>query len=773
VNHTTIPTELKELPNWVCYRLEIREDKPTKVPYCPSGAKAKANDPSTWAGFDACLRAVKEGGFDGIGFQFARPYVGVDLDKCRSRITGRIEEWAQSIIARLHSYTEISPSGTGVHILLKGALPAGRRREGNVEVYDSGRYFTITGDHIEGTPLTLEDRTRELSELHAELFPHLQSELPNPRPVMNLADDEVLRKASAAANSSRFVGLWNGDWKSQGYSSRSEGDAALCSILAFWCGGNESRIDSLFRQSGLMRDKWNRDDYRLRTLTLAMSMTRESFTPKPVEAAKPALVPKNIPQLDNQDNLYDPMADYEMTDVGNGRRFVDKFKNQARYCPEEKIWYVWDGVRWNKDIENGIQELAKTIRADLVGWAKENPEKYKFANRAGMMERVSAMIRAASSDPDIVMHKAQFDAHDHLLNCRNGTVDLYTGELHPHDRNLFLSQLCPADYVPGFTHPVWTDVLAAVTRNHSDLAPFLQRFVGYVAQGNKGEELVVIFFGKGGTGKGTFLGTIEKTLGGDFVRNIAAASLLKQDRTGGGASGDIARLEGARLAIASEFDRNSRLNAGLVKLISGNDTMVARQLYEREREFPPQFQLVFQTNHRPKFDSADTGNQRRYIEVPFDNVVSKDPLVKVDTGLKKRLASDEEVHRAVLAWIVEGCVTWKANGLQIPECVRAATEALNRSNDVLNEFFTACLVLEERAMTTVTEMREEYKRYCSENGEDKLFTAQVFNSMLKDRGLEYGEKKLHGKVTKVWYGSRLRSEDEAERPFNPGLTRVK
>ena len=128
-----VPNEIKALPNWVCYRMEDRagQSKPTKVPYNPTtGDHAKANDPLTWTDYEACVAAVEGGEYDGVGFEFGSGYVGIDLDHCREAETGEIEDWAQDVIAHLDSYTEISPSGTGVHIILKGSLPPGRRRDG-------------------------------------------------------------------------------------------------------------------------------------------------------------------------------------------------------------------------------------------------------------------------------------------------------------------------------------------------------------------------------------------------------------------------------------------------------------------------------------------------------------------------------------------------------------------------------------------------------------------------------------------------------------------
>jgi len=156
-----IPPELKALPQWVVWREEIREGKKTKVPYQPRNPKRKASStkPDTWGTFEQALNVAKTNGFGGIGYVFSveDPYCGVDLDHCRDPVTGEIAQWAWEIIRRLNSYTEISPSGTGVHILIEGTVPPGGNSKGlpgggKVEMYSQGRYFTMTGHHLGGTP---------------------------------------------------------------------------------------------------------------------------------------------------------------------------------------------------------------------------------------------------------------------------------------------------------------------------------------------------------------------------------------------------------------------------------------------------------------------------------------------------------------------------------------------------------------------------------------------------------------------------------------------
>lgn len=143
-----IPEELRKLPQWVGWRSEMRADKWTKVPYDPhTGRRASSVDPSTWGYWDVAMKRAIDDQMDGIGFVFAKGggHVGVDLDHVRDPETGGLEDWALAMIRKLDGYTELSPSGTGVHIIVRGALPPGRRRKGPIEMYDSGRFFTMTG----------------------------------------------------------------------------------------------------------------------------------------------------------------------------------------------------------------------------------------------------------------------------------------------------------------------------------------------------------------------------------------------------------------------------------------------------------------------------------------------------------------------------------------------------------------------------------------------------------------------------------------------------
>ncbi len=257
----TIPTVLKAHSQWVLWKLEQDGTRWTKVPVCPMTLrKASSTDPDTWSDYTTVVMAAEKAEEHGIGFVFTREagIVGIDLDKCRNVETGAIEPWAQEIVRSLNSYTEISPSGTGLHIYLRGTPPGRGRKKGKIEAYSTGRFFTLTGNHLPGTPLGVEERHTELLAFHAQHFgadsSTEQSAPENGARHSGMTDDEVLTKCRTARNAAKFEALWGGD--STGFPSHSEADLGLLGILRFYT-QDPQQLDRLFRRSGLMRDKWD------------------------------------------------------------------------------------------------------------------------------------------------------------------------------------------------------------------------------------------------------------------------------------------------------------------------------------------------------------------------------------------------------------------------------------------------------------------------------------------------------------------------------------
>ena len=231
---SVMPEELKKLPQWVLYKAE---GKKGKVPYQPSGERAKVNDPKTWITFDEAVAAYKAGGFVGIGFVFTKddPYCGIDLDGCRDPSTGEIAPWAQEIINLMSSYTEVSPSGTGVHILVRATLSSARKTK-DIELYDHARFFTTTGDHLAGTPLTIEDAQEVATALWNDLTAKQGGPVGKVHPVSESsidwdADPESIRDRveKLIADDPKFRDTWNHDRDDLSDPSLSGYDLALLS----------------------------------------------------------------------------------------------------------------------------------------------------------------------------------------------------------------------------------------------------------------------------------------------------------------------------------------------------------------------------------------------------------------------------------------------------------------------------------------------------------------------------------------------------------------
>jgi primase-polymerase (primpol)-like protein len=304
-----IPAVLKDRPQWVLWRGTDRVDRTTgglklnKIPIDPQSMhNADTTDPRTWGSFAHCVAALPvaletwqdddppgyRGG--GLGFVFTDddPYCGIDLDGCVHAATGQVAAWAQTHVAALASYTEVTPSTTGLHILVAGTLPPRGRKKGEVEIYSTVRFFTMTGWHLAGTPTTIAHRQDAVRTVHAAIFgPQPALQPPRTRVAVALAESVVLDKARTARHGDRFTALFAGDWT--GYASQSEADLGLCVRLAFWT-PQAAQIDQIFRRSGLMRDKWDEKrgalTYGQRTIQEALARQTDHYGPAQ-EAAGP------------------------------------------------------------------------------------------------------------------------------------------------------------------------------------------------------------------------------------------------------------------------------------------------------------------------------------------------------------------------------------------------------------------------------------------------------------------------------------------------------
>jgi hypothetical protein len=308
------PVEAVQRDQWCLWRVEPgKNGSPTKMPYRPDGRKAASNDPKTWSTFAAVHEVLRRlpDLYGGVGYLFSAddPVCGVDLDVSLGP-DGNPQPWADEIIARFqNTYRAFSVSGIGLHVLCRAALPgkgrnfyvpdgptdpAGKRAQ--IGVFDQCRFFALTGRLYQESPLELADHQETIEWLLSMMERRRLRKPAEPTPVPGgLADAEILERARRAKNGPKFAGLWAGNWEGT-YGSQSEADLALCCMLTFWCGPDPSRIGALFRQSGLAREKWaEREDYRERTIQIAIDQTREFYRPKNRRSSPTTNTPAETP----------------------------------------------------------------------------------------------------------------------------------------------------------------------------------------------------------------------------------------------------------------------------------------------------------------------------------------------------------------------------------------------------------------------------------------------------------------------------------------------
>lgn len=751
VQFEKIPQHLKDNGQFCNWRYELRDGSQTKVPYM-SGTKRKANvdDTTTFVAFETAASAT---GYDGIGIRVCNGIVGIDLDHCME--DGNLLPWAQEIVDHFHTtYIEISPSGTGIRIfcLEPSSFDYDTQtyyiKKGNIEVYIPGhtnRFLTVTGNTINGA---------EVTETADALVWLLDTYMRRPTPPTlavaapgesYLSDDAVIRKASASKNGAKFTRLWNGDIT--GYKSQSEADAALVSILAFWCSGDRAQMDRLFRQSGLMREKWD----SLRGVDTYGNISIEKAVARMTDYYKP-IIPRSAAEDFSVDRLKElnPMdsSKYPWNDIGAGHIFADFFQDCLRYVPERKMWFHYaDGV-WQPDTGNlramkCCMELANLMYTFALEIKDEDKRKsyMKYASRwQSHANRVNILKDAQVHHP---ISYGSFDADIYIFNCKNGTLHIDTGEFTKHRSTDLLTKKSPVVYDPTAYSGRFASYIDEIMSGDADRAKFLQKILGYGLTGDTRHECMTILYGvTTRNGKGTLCESVLKVLGDYGCASRPETIAMKSYTNGSQPSEDVARLAGVRFVNIPEPGKGMVLDAAKVKAMTGNDTLNARYLHENSFDFQPQFKIYVNTNFLPVINDMTLFSSDRIIIIPFDRHFDEHSR---DTTLKRRFAEDG-VQSAILNWLLEGYRLLQSEGLFLPKSVKEATERYQHDSDKMALFFEDSLVADDTAEVMTARVYARYKEWCQENGTYpegmKNFKQglQAFAEVVRKRPKRGGEK---------------------------------
>lgn len=727
------PKELTDLKQWVCWKAlpdETRPGKIKKIPINPyTGGQAQSNNPGTWAEYEAAQAAAPN--YNGIGLMFANGYFGVDIDSAEAAIeeykNGDDNNIIGEFVHTLGSYAEYSISGRGLHIICKGKLPPHGRRKKNVEMYENGRFFIMTGHHA-SEYIDVADCTETIKPLHekyvgggAEPSTGTAKVIP-----LNLSQAEIIRLAEQSKQGRMFSDLYNGNWQNY-FTSQSDADMSFCNMLAFWCQRDEMLMDAIFRSSGLMRDKWNRKQsgstYGAITISKAVRDCRSIYEGREeyqitIGSTKTATAPVLNDKL------------YSFDDTGNAERLYDAFGESIRYNYVDKKWLYYDGRRWCYDstgaVKRMIDEVIEKMRHQLALYVRdaddeEEAEKQFLKHIKNSRSNKSKVAMMKETEHRIPILPAQLDRHSSVLNTPNGIINLQTGELLPHNPKRMLTKITHAEYTDKIDYPLWTQFLDTVFKGDTELIRYVQKAVGYSLTGEVTEQCTFFCYGDGRNGKSTFLDTISDILG-DYAINIQPDTIMVRKQSGG-ANSDIARLKGARFVTSVEPDEGMRLNEGLVKQLTGGDKVTARKLYGDEFEFKPEFKLWMGTNHKPIIRGTDTGIWRRIRLIPFTVQILED---KADKQLKHKLRQE---YSAILSWAVEGCLLWRREGVKLPKAVEESIREYRGEMDAISTFLAECTKFE--GSEKASEIYRAYKDWATTNNEYLMSSTKFGIEMAK------------------------------------------
>jgi putative DNA primase/helicase len=408
---------------------------------------------------------------------------------------------------------------------------------------------------------------------------------------------------------------------------------------------------------------------------------------------------------------------YHCTDTGNADRFYDQHKDDLLYCFKRKVWIVWDGKRWVIDYFDEVREKARaTLRsihheAALLEDEKTRKliQKHAFGSESASKE--DAMLK--KSQTLFRLKDIEFDQQPDLINARNGTIHLPSGELLPHDREHYLTRMVDIDYKPGATCPKWEAFLERVTQGDQDFARQLQKYMGYTLTGNPDEQVMFFLYGTGANGKSTFIETLQRIIE-EFAVRINIDHLLESRNPNTSPRQEILEMRGARMVVTSEVPSNHRLNESLIKDLTGGDTISARGIYQKKYErFKPTHKIWMVGNHKPKIYGEDEGILRRINLIPFECVIPEEERRRMSEVLAEFKAEEQ----GILAWMVEGARLYYEEGLGQVEAVKQATRLYREDLDVVGSFLDDCCQSGEYYTVSKTLLYKAWRAWCEANGE--------------------------------------------------------
>ena len=449
---------------------------------------------------------------------------------------------------------------------------------------------------------------------------------------------------------------------------------------------------------------------------------------------------------------------YPLDDTGNANRFIDRYGEEFRYNVNDKVWMIWNGVKWARDDTQQIRcyadKLIEYLRYKLRGMEKRDDnymtEFYKNIKRLSNTNGKDAMLKEVVHLGKTAVKNCDFDNDKELLNCENGVVDLRTGKMKPHSKEMMMSKSTGLNIDMENEPTRWVQYLNEVFQGDQQLIEYVQCALGYSLTGYNIEQCMFQLVGVGSNGKSVFIEVIQNILGDYSVEVDKDTLLAKSYNTGGNASPDIAKIDGARLLTANEPNDGDRINETLIKCLVGGDKIIARKLYGNQFEFKPMCKLWISTNYKLTIRGRDDGIWRRQRIIPFNR---KFEGSEVDKFLPEKLKKE---YPQILGWCVKGAMKWfKGAEMKAPVIIQDAVKEYRSEMDVVSSFLRDNVNIVPNGREKAGDVYRAYAQWCRLGNEFQMSQSK-FGKIMAEK---YPKKMIAGYA--YYVGMVLKSNDHA------------
>ena len=430
-------------------------------------------------------------------------------------------------------------------------------------------------------------------------------------------------------------------------------------------------------------------------------------------------------QQDKQQPSAAELEGFLLNEDGVALAFTKAYRGNLRYCHHAQHWFVWTGSIWQREETRLAFAWSRKICREA---ARELQPDDKLKHVLARASTASAVERFAQADRSFAVTAETWDRDPWLLGTPGGTVDLRTGTLREADRKDHITKstaVTPA--VGGVEHPLWTKFLNEATGNDTELNDFLQRFAGYCLTGDVTEEVLAFFYGEGGTGKGTFIGTIVSIMA-DYAVSVpievfTAGSRLNLEYY-------RAQMAGARLITASETEAGTTWAESQINEMTGNETpLSARHPYGKVFSFRPQFKIGLVGNHSPRLKGRSKAMERRLRIAPF-----KHKPTMPDTNLKKKLRGE---FAAILRWAIDGCLAWQRRGLGNCAAIMAETGAYFEQQDSFGRWLEERCIVASTVSERPNKLLMDFLTWARDSGEPTVTSTEFRELIERTPSLRY------------------------------------